>query len=140
MRKIFSGVFFIMGLIFVTSCNSVKAQTEEINNKIIGRWELCEKDGKRSERSNVRQKVYTKKSYVVLEVDKVRNASYLDFIGTITATSKDKMTETVIYSDAKIKHMLSQSFNFRYRVEGEYLYLEGIDGNPYNEVWIRTSE
>ncbi|MEA4975637.1 MAG: hypothetical protein VB046_07880 [Paludibacter sp.] len=115
------------------------AQTFSVNEKLVGRWELCTPEGKVMTNPNVRQKVYTKNSYVVLEVDKTNNITFVDFIGTITAESGDKIVEQVIYPNAQIKNMLSKSFKFFYKIEGDYLYLKGMD-NTFNEIWVRISE
>jgi hypothetical protein len=108
-------------------------QNDRVNKQLVGRWELCALDGKTAVSPKVRQKIYTKKSYVVSEVDKENSTTYVDFIGVITPEGKDKMTETVIYTDLRIKPMLSQSFQFFYKIENSYLYLKGI-GNTFNEI------
>jgi hypothetical protein len=136
-KKVLS-IIIATGFIFVTA-NSMKAQNAVVDNRLVGRWELCSPDGKRIERPNVRQKVYTKNSYVVLEVDKNASNTYVDFIGTITAESEDKITERVIYTHSHIKHMMSRSFQFFYKIESDYLYLKGID-NAFNEIWVRISD
>lgn len=138
MKKHVYAVILAIGFIFIT-VNPVKAQSADVNEQLTGRWELCTPDGKIVERPNVRQKIYTKNSYVVLEVDKSDNTTYVDFIGTITAESEDKITETVIYTDSRIKPMLSRSFKFFYKIEGSYLYLKGID-NSFNEIWVKISD
>jgi hypothetical protein len=124
---------------FISVSNSMKAQNASVNEQLIGRGELCTPDGKIIETANVRQKIYTKNSYVVLEVDKSDNTTFVDFIGTVTAQSEDKITEKVIYVDSRIKYMMSQSFQFFYKIEGNYLYLKGI-GNAFNEIWVRISD
>jgi hypothetical protein len=119
------------------------AQQDERNPKedtqLTGRWELCTVDGEISKNPNVRQKVYVKNSYVVLEVDKNDHTTYIDFVGKIDYNGEDKLTETVIYTDSRIKNMLSRSFRFFYKIEGEYLYLKGID-NSFNEIWVKVSD
>ena len=35
--------------------------------------------------------------------------------------------------------MLSRNFKFSYKVEGQYLYLKGID-NKFDEIWIKVSD
>ncbi len=131
-------ISLVIGLAFCV--NNLNAQLLTVNEKLVGRWELCTKDGKKSELPNVRQKIYTKDSYVVLEVNKSDNTTYVDFIGKTTANGEKEMIETVIYTDSRIKNMLSKSFKFSYKIEGEYLYLVGLEGNPFNEIWIRVSE
>lgn len=123
----------------IMAAGTSTAQTFEVNEKLVGRWELCTPEGKLVTTSNVRQKVYTKNSYVVLEVDKYNNTCFVDFIGTITAEGEDKITEQVIYPNAQIKYLLSKSFKFFYMIEGDYLYLKGMD-NTFNEIWVRVSE
>ncbi len=129
----FAAVFVIMAV------GKSNAQTFSVNEKLVGRWELCTPEGKVMTNPYVRQKVYTKNSYVVLEVDKSNNITLVDFIGTITAESDDKIIEQVLYPNAQIKHMLSKSFKFFYKIEGDYLYLKGMD-NTFNEIWVRISE
>ncbi|MDR0687702.1 MAG: hypothetical protein LBF55_03320 [Prevotellaceae bacterium] len=114
-------------------------QNDRVNEQLIGRWELCAPDGKTAVSPKVRQKIYTKKSYVVLEVDKENSTTYVDFIGVITPEGEDKMTETVIYTDSQIKPMLSRSFQFFYKIEDNHLYLKGIS-NEFNEIWIKISD
>jgi len=138
MKKQVLNIILAAGFIFMAACQ-VKAQSLVVNEQLVGRWELCTPDGKLVTTPNVRQKVYTKNSYVVLEVDKNDNTTFVDFIGTITAESQDKITEKVIYTDSRIKPMLSKSFGFFYKVDGDYLYLKGID-NTFNEIWVRISE
>lgn len=125
-------------MLFVTS---LLAEAQELSSKelLIGRWELCTQDGERIERPNVRQKVYTKDSYVVLEIDKSNNTTYMDFIGKTTIDDEGKLIETVLYADPRMREMTFRNYKFTFRVEGEYLYLEGI-GNPFNEVWARISD
>jgi hypothetical protein len=113
MRKRTLFIIIVMGFVFVP--NSVKAQSNIVNEQLIGRWELCTPNGKAVERPNVRQKIYTKNSYTVLEIDKNDNTTYVDFIGTITAQSEDRITETVIYVDSRTKFMMSRSFQFFYK-------------------------
>ena len=129
----FAAVFILM------TAGILNAQTFVVNEQLVGRWELCTPEGKVMTNPNVRQKVYTKNSYVVLEVDKTNNTTFVDFIGMITAESEDKITEQVIYPSAHIKNMLSKSFKFFYKIEGDYLYLKGMD-NTFNEIWVRISE
>ena len=130
---------FAVGLLF-TANNFVQAQTSSDKDKLAGRWELCTPDGKTSENPNVRQKIYTKDSYVVLEVDKSDNTTYVDFIGKTDVDAEGKLTETLIYTDSRLKQMRSQSFDFSFKVEGKYLYLKGLNGNPFNEIWIKVSD
>ena len=44
-----------------------------------------------------------------------------------------------VYSNFNIKYMLFRDFNFLYKIEGDRLYLKGID-NSFNEIWVRVSE
>jgi len=125
--------------LFCIATTTVFAQNPVVNEQLIGRWELCTPDGKVMETPNVRQKIYTKNSYVVLEVNKKDSVTVVDFIGTLTAVSEDKITERPIYSNFGIKNMLTRDFNFYYRIEGDRLYLNGID-NSFNEVWVKVSE
>ena len=125
-----------IGLSF-TLTESTKADGFEKTSPLTGRWELCPPNGQAN--PNVRQKVYVKDSYVVLEVDKSDNTAYVDFIGKISHDGEGRITETVIYTDSRIKHMLSRNFKFSYKVEGQYLYLKGID-NKFDEIWIKVSD
>jgi hypothetical protein len=136
MNKKIITICLIIGLSFTLS-DTAEAKLFERNNPLIGRWELCSMDGQ--EKPNVRQKVYVKDSYIVLEVDKNDNTTYIDFVGKISHDDDNKITETVIYTDSRIKHMRSRSFKFSYKVEGQYLYLKGID-NVFNETWMKVSE
>jgi hypothetical protein len=126
------------GIIFIAA-NSIKAQNAFVNQQLTGHWELCTPDGKVSENPEVRQKIYTKDSYVVLEVNKIDNTTAVDFIGTVVATGEDKIIETVIYTNPQMKSMYLLSFKFSYKIEGKYLFLEGIE-NPFNEIWIKISD
>jgi hypothetical protein len=138
MKKQLTVTILAIGLIFIMN-ESVKADNPKGNDLLIGRWELCNPDGTPTGNPQVRQKVYVKNSYVVLEVDKSNNTTYLDFVGTITYQDKDRLTEIPIYTHPGIKHMLSQDFKFSYRIEGKYLYLEGLN-NVFKEVWIKVSD
>jgi len=138
MKKQVLNIILATGFIFMAAFQ-IKAQSLVVNEQLVGRWELCTPDGKLVTTPNVRQKVYTKNSYVVLEVDKNNNTCFVDFIGTITAEGEDKINEQVIYPNAQIKYMLSKSFKFFYKIEGDYLYLKGMD-NTFNEIWVRISE
>jgi len=124
--------------LFCISATTLFAQKPVVDEQLIGRWELCTLEGKVMETPNVRQKIYTKNSYVVLEVNKEDSVTVVDFIGTLTAVDESKITETPVYSNSKIKYMLSRGFNFFYKIEGDRLYLKGID-NSYNEIWVRIS-
>jgi hypothetical protein len=131
-----------IGLFFANG-GLLKAQSQSENNSLIGRWELCDKEGKPFESPIVRQKVYVKDSYVVLEVSKKDSLTYVDFIGKIEYGEKNKneITETPIYTAKGIEYMRTRGFKFSYKVEGEYLYLNALDGNPDNgEIWIRISK
>jgi hypothetical protein len=138
MKKQITATGLIIALSLMASF-SLKADNPEGNAQLTGRWELCTVDGKISKNPTVRQKVYVKNSYVVLEVDKRDNTTYIDFVGKIDYDGEDKLTETVIYTDSRIKNMQSRSFKFFYKIEGEYLYLKGID-NSFNEIWVKVSD
>ncbi|MDR1023955.1 MAG: hypothetical protein LBL94_11920 [Prevotellaceae bacterium] len=138
MKKQLVATILAIGLIFSIN-ESMKANNPKGNDLLTGRWELCNPDGKPTGNPQVRQKVYVKNSYVVLEVDKSNNTTFIDFVGTITYQDKDSLTETPIYTNPGIKHMLSQNFKFSYRIEGQYLYLRGSN-NSFNETWIKVSD
>ena len=129
---------FIVLLCFATT--AIFAQTPAVNEQLIGRWELCTPYGEIVKTPNVRQKIYTKNSYVVLEVNKETNTTVVDFIGTIVAESENKITETPIYTNFQITNMININFSFNYKIEGDRLYLLGIDNNPFNEIWVRISD
>ncbi|MDR1810852.1 MAG: hypothetical protein LBR34_10735 [Prevotella sp.] len=138
MKKNSLAISLAIGLMLAFS-SSIKAENPKGSDSIVGRWELCMPDGKTSENPKVRQKVYAKNSYVVLEVDKEKNTTFVDFIGTISYVGDDKLTETPIYSNAMITDILSKDFEFFWKVEGDYLYLMGVKGNQFKEIWIRVS-
>ncbi len=111
-----------------------------VNDRLIGRWELSRPEGSSpTELSKVRQKIYTKESYVVLEVDKTNNTTYVDFIGKLTNQSANSITETPIYTHPPYKSMLGNDFKISYKIEGNRLYLNGLN-YKLDEVWIRISE
>lgn len=116
-------------------------QEPVINEQLIGRWELTKPEGSSpTELSKVRQKVYTRESYVVLEVDKANNTTYVDFIGKLTAEGPDRISEVPIYTLAAYKAMLGRDHKIVYKiVNNNRLYLAGINYD-LDEVWIRISE
>jgi hypothetical protein len=138
MKKLVAVAVLAIGLILIMN-ESVKADDPKGNDLLVGRWELCTPDGKPSENPKVRQKVYVRDSYVVLEVNKNDNTVFIDFVGKITYQGEGRLTETPIYTHPGIKHMLSKDFRFSYRIEGRYLYLEGLN-NSFNEIWIRVGD
>jgi hypothetical protein len=133
------GFFFPAAAAGVIDAEAPEKQNAGVSEQLVGRWELCTPEGKPMESSKVRQKIYTKKSYVVLEVDKESSTTYVDFIGKITPESEDKIAETVVCTHSQLTLMLSKSFKFFYKVEGDRLYLKGID-NAFNEIWIKISD
>lgn len=128
----------LFSLLFCLMAISVLAENS-VDERLIGRWELCTPEGKPMGGTQVRQKIYTKNSYVVLEVNKEQNTTMVDFIGTLTAINEGQIVEVPIYTNSGIPNMLFQSFSFLYRIEDNYLYLGGID-NSYNEIWIKISD
>jgi hypothetical protein len=145
MKKHVFAIIFVAGSFFLaagdgfTAAKQPEQQSVGVNELLVGRWELCTPEGKPMETPKVRQKIYTKKSYVVLEVDKESNTTYVDFIGKITPEGEDKMDETVVCTHSQLTSMLSRSFKFFYKVDGNRLYLKGID-NAFNEIWVRISD
>jgi hypothetical protein len=114
------------------------AEKPVVNEQLIGRWELCTPEGKTMETPVVRQKIYTQDSYVVLAVNKENKTTVVDFIGAVVAESKEKIIETPVYTNPAITGMLSKTFGFFYIIEGDHLYLKGID-NSFNEIWVKVS-
>ncbi|MDR0811774.1 MAG: hypothetical protein LBN23_05855 [Paludibacter sp.] len=129
---------FIIGLFCIVAM-TISAQQYVVNEQLVGRWELCTPDGKIMASPNVRQKIYTENSYVVLEVNKETNTTLVDFVGTVVAESEGKIVETPIYTNEMIKNMLAKKFSFFYIIEGDHLYLKGID-NSFNEIWVKISK
>jgi hypothetical protein len=131
-------IILVTGFIFAAT-QAMNAQKAIVDEQLIGRWELCSPEGEIIKTPHVRQKIYTKNSYVVLEVNKENNTAAVDFIGTVVAESENKIVETPIYTHIMIKNMLLQNFSFLYKIDGDYLYLLGID-NQFKEIWVRVSE
>jgi len=127
-------------LILIFGCSLSAA--DSLKSKIVGTWQLCNKqtlqvDTTFNDFNQMRYKLITPTNFMLTEVKYYNKVLYGGFFGTYTL-EEDIYTETIDLAAAGYKLFLGQKNSFQIKIEGDMMYIKGLN-NPYDEVWKRVA-
>jgi len=137
MKKLMISSAIILCMAFVFSDFS-KAQSSFDKSKLIGTWELCDASGKTIETGNVRYKIISSNSFVVVETDQKNHFYSGDFMGSYTIDN-DTYVETISFTIPTLYKYKGIKSSFKIELKGDLMYTKGIN-NFYNEIWKKVDK
>lgn len=136
MKKLLILSSFTIFMVFLFT-GLTNAQTVD-NSTLVGKWQLCDGSGNLVKSGNARVKIITTESFTVTQINQDQKTFSTIFIGSYSLKN-GVYTETITYATDQLHSYVGQINSFNIELKGDQLSLKGI-GNPYNEIWQRTSK
>jgi len=125
-------------ILFFSSLNTHAQNKAKLKESMQGTWQMCDSAGNVVTTGNVRYKVITPETFVVLEVNKdTRNFSG-DFVGTYTVGNDGEYTESIGYTYSCYSSYQNAKHVFKVEFKNDLMYVKGVN-NPWTEVWKKVS-
>ena len=131
-------VLTIGGILFLSSLTTNAQNKTRIKESLLGTWQLCDASGKTAISGNVRYKVITPETFVVLELNKDNHTFSGDFVGNYSVNNDGEYTESISYTYSNYTSFQNAKNTFKVEFKDDLMYMKGVN-NSFNEVWKKVS-
>lgn len=138
--KFLSLIATVATILFLSGCSSSKSVTKNMDytQNFIGTWQIATSDGELDTNLYGRQnetslKIFSSKDFSVNSIHLINRKVLKSFVGTYTVDN-ETITEYIEYKSDGYPLISSQIYRYKYRIENDLLYIQGMDNN-FSEVW-----